>query len=251
MSQEEGLTADIAIPFDPVARSAAAEDVCMRRDARRYHRFRAARYYGGIVTADAVGCSFLCGFCWNYDRNLDPARHGRFFTPEQVVRRLIGLATRSGYRLFRVTGSEPILGERSLTHLRAVYGGIMRMMPEASFVLETNGLMLGWDERLVDRIPRPHVAIRVALKGVDEASFQRISGARAEFFQYPLRAILALEQRGFQVWPAVMEDLHTREDLQALRRRLSADGVRSRLEIETLERYPAVMGRLRQRGLCG
>lgn len=34
---------------------------------RKYYRFRPARWYGGIVTADAVGCGLICKFCWTSD----------------------------------------------------------------------------------------------------------------------------------------------------------------------------------------
>jgi uncharacterized Fe-S cluster-containing radical SAM superfamily protein len=30
---------------------------------RKYYRFRCARWYGRIVTADCVGCGLLCRFC--------------------------------------------------------------------------------------------------------------------------------------------------------------------------------------------
>ena len=31
---------------------------------RRYRRFRADRWYGGIATADIVGCNLRCAMCW-------------------------------------------------------------------------------------------------------------------------------------------------------------------------------------------
>ena len=240
----------IAMPFDPVERSQAAEEACMRSAARRYHRFRAAKYYGGIVTADAVGCSFLCAFCWNYRRNADPGRCGSFFSPQQVVERMAALAHRSGYRLFRITGSEPVLGERSLEHLMAVIAGIRARIPEAEFVLETNGLILGFRPDSAERIPAEGVAVRVAIKGTDEGSFERITGARKEFFDYPFRAILCLERRGIHVWPAVMGDMHTREELRSLRHHMQTIGIRSPLETETLERYPSVVENLALRGIA-
>ncbi|MCU0611774.1 MAG: hypothetical protein MUE60_08310 [Candidatus Eisenbacteria bacterium] len=45
-----------------------------------------------------------------------------------------------------------------------------------------------------------------------------------------------------------MEYLHTGEELKGLRRRMQTMSIRARLETEGLERYPAVIERLRDRG---
>ena len=75
------------LPFDPVARAREVEGLVMDGPRRKYYRFRAARYYGGIATADAVGCCLLCAYCWNYGRNLDPVRaKGFFVSPEEAGR---------------------------------------------------------------------------------------------------------------------------------------------------------------------
>ena len=50
-------------PFDPIQRSHEVEAVVMQGDKRMYYRFRYARFYGGVVTADAVGCCLLCAYC--------------------------------------------------------------------------------------------------------------------------------------------------------------------------------------------
>ncbi len=161
---------------------------------------------------------------------------------------LVERARRSRCTLFRITGAEPILGEASLSHLAHVITGIRRKIRGASFVVETNGFMLGSRPELVGRIPRANVQVRVALKGVEKASFERISGAHAEFFPSPLRAIRALQERGIPVWAAIMGDLHTTEDLRLLRRRMQAEGIHCELEVETLERYPCVVRSLQARG---
>ena len=53
-------------PFDPIQRSKDIESLVMQGNARHYYRFRYAKFYGSIVTADAVGCNLLCAYCWNY-----------------------------------------------------------------------------------------------------------------------------------------------------------------------------------------
>jgi uncharacterized Fe-S cluster-containing radical SAM superfamily protein len=148
----------------------------MRGESRLYYKFRAAPYYGGIATADAVGCSFLCAYCWNYGRNENPSRFGKFYSPEDVAANLLQISRRRNFHLFRVTGSEPILGEASFQHLLRVIEIVFQESPHAKFILETNGLMLGYREDLAGQLKFLDLLVRIAIKGVDPASFEKITG---------------------------------------------------------------------------
>ncbi|HPJ84251.1 MAG TPA: hypothetical protein PLM24_04455 [Methanothrix sp.] len=53
-------------PFDPFEGASEIETIVMDGIRRKYYRFRYSRHYGGILTADAVGCNILCAYCWNY-----------------------------------------------------------------------------------------------------------------------------------------------------------------------------------------
>lgn len=238
-----------ALPFDPRQRSQESERLVMRGEKRLYSKFRAAPYYGGIATADAVGCSFLCAYCWNYGRNEDPARGGRFFSPENVAQKLLEIARRRSLTRFRVTGSEPILGEASFNHLVKTIELVLGAEPRSTFILETNGLMLGYEPDLVRRLTFPRVLVRVAVKGVDPVSFERITGASKEYFRYPLLALRALEQAGADAWPALMEDLFSAAQIDGLKKTLEEQGIRSGLELETMETYPSVLANLERRGI--
>ena len=237
------------IPFDPIQRSIETEQVVMRGKKRLYHKFRAAPYYGGIATADAIGCSFLCAFCWNYKRNENPGRFGRLYSPEDVAENLIKIGRRRSFSLFRITGSEPVLGESSFNHLFKVIEIIINAEPHSKFILETNGLMLGYKEGLAQRLNFPQLLVRIALKGVDPGSFEKISGAKKEFFHYPLQALKILEKLGVKAWPALMEDLFSNPQIEKLKHSLQEFGIESELELEYLERYPFVLENLKQRGL--
>jgi uncharacterized Fe-S cluster-containing radical SAM superfamily protein len=92
-------------PFDPIQRSKDVESLVMQGDKRRYYRFRYAKFYGGIVTADAIGCNLLCAYCWNYSRNLNPAKAGTFYSPSEVAGKLLGLAEKRGCDQFRILAS--------------------------------------------------------------------------------------------------------------------------------------------------
>lgn len=221
----------------------------MRGDKRLYHKFRAAPYYGGIATADAIGCSFLCAYCWSYARNEQPGQFGRFCSPEEVAETLVRIARRHGFELFRVTGSEPILGEASFHHLRRVIELVFHEKPGARFILETNGLILGRQPDFIVQLGLGRVLVRVAIKGVDPASFERVTGARADFFSLPLDGLVRLERAGIEAWPALMGDLFEEEEISLLRATLEKRQIRAELEIESLEPYPFVLANIQRRGL--
>lgn len=235
------------MPFDPIERSREVEDLVMRDGKRLYHKFRAAPYYGGIATADAVGCSFLCAYCWNYGRNENPSGRGKPCSPEEVAGNLCRIAHARSFRLFRITGSEPILGGASFDHFLAVLDLVSREAPGSRFILETNGLMLGCRPEFAERLGRRNLLVRIAIKGTDPGSFEKITGAQGDFFTYPLRALKSLEDRGLEVWPALMEDLFTPRDINSLEETLREAGIKAKLELEGLETYPFVLENLRRR----
>ncbi|MGD8535582.1 MAG: 4Fe-4S cluster-binding domain-containing protein [Candidatus Aminicenantes bacterium] len=236
-------------PFDPIERSREVERVVMKEGKRLYHRFRAAPYYGGIATADAIGCSFLCAYCWNYFRNLNPARFDKHYSPSQVAFNLLRIARKKSFHLFRITGSEPVLGEPSLNHLVEVLKIIFSEMEDSTFILETNGFFLGYRTDLVEKINFRNLWIRISLKGVDEESFETIAGVSGEFFTYPLIALKKMEDQGLKAWPAVMRDLFADDELTCLSQRLAEMEIKARLEEEVLEAYPFVLENMEKRGI--
>jgi len=221
----------------------------MKNDSRLYYKFRPAPYYGGIATADAVGCSFLCAYCWNYSRNENPAVQGRFQEPRDVAGHLLAIARQRRFRRFRVTGSEPILGEASLGHAVQVIRTISEQRPDSLFILETNGLMLGHRREFVEALRFPNLAVRVCLKGTDPESFEKVAGSRAEFFEVPLAGLRALQEAGIEAWPALMEDLHFAEQITRFKALLAEHGIRGELELESLEPYPFVLKNLQRRNV--
>ncbi|NIM59566.1 MAG: 4Fe-4S cluster-binding domain-containing protein [Candidatus Aminicenantes bacterium] len=221
----------------------------MKDGKRLYYRFRAAPYYGGIATADAIGCSFLCAYCWNYFRNLNPARFDKFYSSQQVAENLLRIARKRSFHLFRITGSEPLLGEASLEHLRGVLKIIFQEEPRSVFILETNGFFLGCRKDLVKKLIFKNLWIRISLKGVNEESFELISGAKKEFFRYPLVALKELEKEGMKAWPAVMRDLFSDEDIGRLEKVLEDYGIGVQLEQEVLEEYPFVTENMKRRNV--
>lgn len=186
--------------FDPIQRSNEVEQLVMQGDKRRYYRFRYAKFYGGIVTADAVGCNLLCAYCWNYSRNLNPSSYGEFYSPSEVADRLQELSEKRKCSQFRISGAEPILGKASVLHLADVISQV-----DGSFIIETNGVMLGADPSLIEIIkPLPHIHVRLCVKAHNGADFEKITGAKSEGFSYQLNAAEALRKARMHFSIAVM-----------------------------------------------
>ncbi|MDD1672824.1 MAG: radical SAM protein [Methanomicrobiales archaeon] len=229
------------VPFDPLQRAAEVESMVMRDGQRKYYRFRASRHYGGIVTADTIGCPFLCAYCWNYERNKCPEKEGEYYSTRDVVKKLTAIGRQKGIDLYRISGAEPILGQESFEHL-------LQVLEAGRFIIETNGLILGSQPHLVEHLKERNIAIRVSIKGWNGPSFEQLSGAKKEFFMFPLFALKQLIYQGIDTWPAVMGDLFGREGTERLTAQLEEMGIRTRIEAEYLERYPFVVSNLQHRG---
>jgi uncharacterized Fe-S cluster-containing radical SAM superfamily protein len=239
----------VNFPFDPFKRAKEVESLVMKNFERKYYRFRYARYYGGIVTADAVGCCFLCAYCWNYFRNLSPEKFGEFYSPEKASEKILEIMRKKGVDRVRVSGAEPILGEKSFEHFCKLIEKIFEDKPSTEFILETNGLILGLNEKFCKKLSEYPIFVRISIKGWDEKIFEKISGAEGKFFIYPLKAIKNLQDYGVKAWPAVMEEIFGHDGLKILEKKLREIGIEGDAEIEYLEKYPFVLQNLEKRGI--
>jgi len=239
------------LPFNPIEKAEAVEKIVMKNNKRKYYRFRFAPYYGGIVTADTIGCCFLCAYCWNYFRNLKPENFGEFFSSEEVSEKLIKISERKNCNKFRISGAEPILGKNSFSHLLKIIELIKEKFREFEFIIETNGLILGYYPGLIKNLEpyKNFVFVRVSIKGWDEDSFEKISGAKKEYFIYTIEALKKLKENGIIAWPAVMYEIFGDNGLRKTKERLIREGIESEIEIEYLELYQFVESNLRKRGL--
>jgi len=223
----------------------------MEDNKRKYYRFRFAPYYLGIVTADTVGCCFLCAYCWNYFRNLNPEKFGEFYSSEEVSRIMIKIANKKNCTKFRISGAEPILGKNSFYHLLKILDLIKEKFKEFEFIIETNGLILGYYSELIKEL-RPYknsIFVRISIKGWDEDSFEKISGADRKYFVYTIEALKKLKENEIVAWPAVMYEIFGENGLRKIKERLRKENIETDIEVEYLEKYSFVEGNLRKRGL--
>ena len=240
------------LTYDPVQRHLAVEKLVTRMgpdgQERKYYRVRPARWYGGIVTADCVGCGLLCRFCWVADAvMMRPADVGRFYSPIRIVESLITLARKCGLKLLRVSGGEPTIGK---AHLLGVLEALE--LKGYRFILETNGILIAYDADYAKNLSRfDFLHVRVSLKGCCEEEFSKLTGAKPEGFALQLEALRRLVKEGVSCHASVMSSFSTRQSLQKLMHRLEEinPNLVEGLEIEELILYPHVSQRLNRHGL--
>jgi len=234
------------MPFDPIKLSSATKRLVVKDRAKKYYRFRADRWYGGIATADTVGCNLRCAFCWSAKGIDDPKRSGAFYSPAEVAKRLRAIAGKKGYNQVRVSGGEPTIGMDHLTSLLEMVGD------DRTFILETNGVLLGHDAGRVKKLAGfERLSVRVSLKGASPSEFAALTGAKEEFFEYQLKALGSLLNEGIEAHASAMLSFSTGRSIRGLidrlgemDRRLAAD-----LEEEYVILYPSVRERLRRAGI--
>jgi uncharacterized Fe-S cluster-containing radical SAM superfamily protein len=231
--------------FDPLELARQTAKIVCRGTARKYYRFRPARFYGGIATADCLGCNLRCAFCWAWEQLHQVHRLGKFYEPNEVAGRLSAMARKKGFSQVRLSGNEPTLG---MPHLLEV---LSHLTEGLAFILETNGLILGAERKWAQELAAfPQVFARVSLKGCTPEEFSRLTGARPEGFALQLKALEHLLGAGVDCHAAVMVSFSPVESRERLRQRLTAiHPALGDFEAEELILYPAVTARLAKRGL--
>lgn len=231
--------------FDPLELSKSVDQIVSLGEKRKYYRFRPAPYYGGIATADCVGCCLRCLFCWSWHIVTQPENIGRFYSPEEVAKQLISIARKKGFRQIRVSGNEPTLNRHHLLKL------ISLIPKDFQFILETNGILIGSDPSYAKELSQfSNLYVRVSLKGTSNSIFTRLTHAKPEGFDFQLRALENLVQEGIDCFPAVIADFSPPEDILNLRNRLET--IRPDFydfEREELILYPFVQENLQRAGI--
>lgn len=231
--------------IDPVIWAKEVLGVVGSGEKRKYYRFRPAPYYGGIATADCVGCCLRCLFCWSWHVIGQPEKVGRFYSPEEVVRNLLSIARKKGFQQIRISGNEPTLHRSHLSK-------VLELIPkEFHFILETNGILIGYDRSFAEDLSRfDNLYVRVSLKGACPQDFTRLTGAKPEGFDLQLKGLENLVGAGVDSFPAVMANFSSSEEIKRLRQMLKA--IRpdfENFEEEELILYPFVSENLQRAGV--
>ena len=200
---------------NPLELAEKVEKVVSSGEKRKYYRFRPAPYYGGIATADCVGCCLKCLFCWSWHIIIQPEKVGRFYSPGEVARNLVSIARKKGFQQVRISGNEPTLHR---SHLLSV----LQLIPkEIHFILETNGILIGHDPSYGRDLSRfSNLYVRVSLKGACPDDFTRLTQTETEGFDLQLKALENLVEEGVNCFPAVMSNFSSKEDIEKLKQRL-------------------------------
>jgi uncharacterized Fe-S cluster-containing radical SAM superfamily protein len=231
--------------IDPLGLAEGVREIVSSGDKRKYYRFRPAPFYGGIATADCVGCCLKCLFCWSWHIMTHPDKVGRFYSPEEVVRNLLSIAGKKRFSRVRISGNEPTVHRSHLLR-------VLQLIPkEIQFILETNGILIGHDSSYAKDLSRfPNLHVRVSLKGACPEDFARLTAAMSEGFTFQLKALENLSEEGVDCFPAVMANFSSQEERWNLRQKLRS--IRSDFadfEEEEIILYPFVIDHLQKANL--
>lgn len=215
---------------------------------KKYYRIRPARWYGGIVTADCVGCGLTCRFCWVPNAVMfHPTEVGKFYTPDRIANSLVVLARKRRLNQLRVSGGEPTIGKSHLLQLLNKLQG-----KGYHFILETNGIPIARNENYAKELSKYNfIHVRVSLKGCNEQEFAKLTGAKPEGFTLQLKSLQNLSEAGVSCHPSVMASFSPRKSIHTLTARLRqiSPNFAEDIEIEELILYPHVINRMEKYGL--
>ena len=222
--------------YDPIELTKKTENIVIKGDLKKYYRFRATRFYGGIATADTVGCNLRCKFCWSGNSVWNANNIGEFYTPDQVVNNLKKIAITKGFHQMRISGGEPTIGRNHLISL------LKKIESKFLFILETNGILLGMDKSYVKEFSKfKNLHVRVCFKGTGPEEFSFLTGAK-KGFEYQIKAIENLKEENIRFNIALVT---IKKDYQGFINKFSDIDI----EIEDIILYPKVRKRLDKEGI--
>jgi len=264
MEYQRFLTPDFK-PFNPLELAKQTEQIVTRQGPegleRKYTDFYSVPVYRGIATGYAVGCCLRCIYCWsNWSRDF-PEKFGRFYSPREVALKLFKAAeegiTYSEYwrriipkvNKLRLSGCEPTIGKEHLL-------SVLEIIEESKyplFILETNGIILGYDKDYVKRLAefKDKLYVRVSFKAATPEGFTWRTGAIGEYYKLPFKALKNLLDEGVYARAAAMTDLRVmpKEEREILIQMLDEIDPKANypktLEEEVIDAYDTTIKRLK------
>ena len=229
--------------YDPIALAAATEKVVVRGNQRKYVQLgRRLRFYGGSISATEVGCNLRCKFCFSDKPVWKPGRVGKFYTPKAVFDGLDRAAQKYNTKIISASASEGTIGQQHLMELLALVD-----QSEYTYVLETNGMILGADSEYVRALKRfKNLHVRVSMKGCSSEEFHKLTGAKRSAYDLPFKALQLLIQEGISCNACLSVSFSDDEAIEVAKRRLYElwPGLLKSLELEKIKLFPKVRQRL-------
>ena len=227
--------------YEPIQLSKITEKIVIKDELKKYYRFRPAGFYGGIATADTVGCNLRCKFCWSGNSVWNAKNTGEFYSPEHVALTLNTIARKKDYRRVRVSGGEPTIGKNHLIKL------LNNIDSNFLFILETNGILLGKDKKYITKLSQfNNLHVRVCLKGCSPEEFSLLTGAETGF-NYQLKSLEYLRDKGLSFNIAVVSLKNDKKELYEKLKDMNLSKIM--IEEEEIKLYPQVQKRLKKEGL--
>ncbi|MCK4995505.1 MAG: radical SAM protein [Thermoplasmatales archaeon] len=228
--------------YDPIELSKKTEKIVVENNLKKYYRFRPTGFYGGIATADTVGCNLRCKFCWSSNSVWNARSTGEFYSSEEVADKLQSIADKKGYHQLRISGGEPTIGKQHLIDL------LENIKTKYLFILETNGILLGYDKKYIEDLSVfENLHVRVCMKGADSEEFSLFTGAE-KGFEYQIKALQYLRDRQMNFNIALVST-HKEKKQHFFQRLVEMDLDKVMIEEEEIKLYPMVRKRLQKEKL--
>jgi len=228
--------------YDPIELSKKIEKIVVENNLKKYYRFRPTGFYGGIATADTVGCDLRCKFCWSSNSVWNARNTGEFYSSEEVADTLQSIADKKGYHQLRISGGEPTIGKQHLIDV------LENIKTTYLFILETNGILLGYDKKYIEDLSVfENLHVRVCLKGADSEEFSLFTGAKTGF-EYQIKTLQYLrdKQMNFNI---ALVSTHKEKKQHFFQRLVEMDLDAVMIEEEEIKLYPMVRKRLQKEKL--
>lgn len=233
------------VGFDPFERAEEVSRIVSSGIRRKYYRIRYSKQYFGEVTADCLGCLLDCAFCWSYNANRRAAIIGKFYSPEELLEEISKKMKKHTVRV-RLSGGEPFLNPDHVSRFVKIF---FERFPDKLLIIETNGLMIARNPQILRNFRNlENLEIRLSIKACTPEIFEKVTGARSDYFYYQLRAAELLLESRVNSYIAVVYDFCTPQAFDEFVRILGKMGW-DWLEIERIIPYEFAIKRLRERGL--
>ena len=172
---------------------------------------------------------------------------GKLYSPQAVFDGLDRAAQKHNTKIISASASEGTIGRQHLLELLELVD-----QSEYTYVLETNGMILGADRQYVRDLKRfKNLHVRVSMKGCCPDEFHRLTGARRSAYDLPFKALETLIQEGISCNACLSVSFSDEVSINSAKKRLYdlRPGLLKSLEVERIKLFPKVRKQLLEHDL--